>query len=482
MVSDLPPPHSPSPLPSQESAARINFPRLAPVWVAAAIVAAAFFGMEHFPAASVSEDYAPSQESMEGANTTADPGRRVALLALLGLTGWGWWKGTAGRFSAGAGGLAGWTPAVWMAWLSLSFLWSSDPRTTFRRLIVLALFQASATAVGKLLTAREVVQFAALCVGLQLAVGVLAEVGYGALRPWASGYRFSGTIHPNMQALQLSAACVAAASLAAFGGTWGRRLRWAAVTTALGLFLILTKSRTSTGGALLAVVGVLCLCVPPNWKRGLVIPLAMAGSLGAMTLLFGGFDPTQEMEDAAMMGRGEQQTSLSGRVPIWEALDPYVAQRWWTGWGYSAFWSKKHIDALVTDVGFTFSGAHSSWYEAALEGGVVGATLFGMTLAFGLLRSGREFLARRGPLPAFLFGLLICTFVNSLLEHLVVDTRLFPFLLYCGLWKLTFLRDRPPDPQSPEHERPVTAARDEIAGIALPRAEPAAAAVTATHG
>ena len=435
------------------------------MWIAAAIVAAAFFGMEHFPAASTTENYAPSQESMEGANTTADPGRRVALLGLLGLTVFGVWKGRAAPFQLWNGGFAGWAPILWVGWLTLSFLWSYDPKTTFRRLIVLALFHACAFAVCRLLTARQAVKFVALTVGLQLAVGVLAEFGYGTFRPWKGDYRFAGTVHPNMQASQLSAGCVAAASLAAFGGTWKRRFRWAGFAAALFLFLFLTKSRTSTGGALLAVAGVLCLSIPPDWKRSLVIPAVMAGCVGLMVLSFGGFDPSEEVRDAAMMGRNEQETSLSGRVPIWEALDPYVAERWWLGWGYNAFWSKEHIDALTSDVDFTFSGAHSAWYEALLEGGIVGATLLAMTLAFGLIRSGREFLRGRGPAPAFVFGLLVCACVNSLLEHLLCDTRLFPFLMYCGLWKLTFLRDPPPDGAAAPRLR---GRRESIGGRAAP--------------
>ena len=444
-------------------------PRPSAVLCAAALVAAAFFGMEHFPAASTTEDYAPSQEEMEAANTTADPGRRVALLGLIGLGAVGVWKGKAATF--GRGGLAGWVPVVWLGWLGLTFLWSEDPRTTIRRLIVLAAFHLAACGVCKLLDGRRVVKFVALAAGLQLAVGVLAELGYGTFRPWSGEYRFAGTIHPNMQAAQLSVACVAAAALAAFGRDWTKRVRWAAAAAVLFGFLFLTKSRTSTGAAVLAVVGVLVLSIPPNWKRGLALPAGLAGCVAVLVLLFGGFDPTGELEDAAMMGRSEQATSLSGRVPIWAALDPYVERRWWAGWGYSAFWSKRHIDALVDDVGFTFSGAHSAWYEAALEGGMIGVGLMGLTLLVGLGRSAAEFVRDRGPVPAFAFGALVCVAVNSLLEALFCDTRMFPFLVYCGLWKLTFLRD-PPAPPAPV-EPAVPLVPEAAAGPAV-RAEPAA--------
>ncbi|MEM9701993.1 MAG: O-antigen ligase family protein, partial [Planctomycetota bacterium] len=335
--------------------------RVPTIWALAIVVSTAFFWMEHFPAASTKDDYAPSQESMEDANTTADPGRRLALLALLGLTGFGLWKGT--PLSLRSAGLAGWTPMVWLTWMVLSTLWSYDRGTTIRRLVVLALFHGAALAICRLLKSREVVKFAAHCVGLQLAVGIAAEFFYGTFRPWGGEYRFAGTVHPNIQALQLSSACVSAAALAAFAGGWRERSRWAALAIVVGLFLTLTKSRTSTGGAALAIAGVLLLAVPPVWKRNLFIPAVLVVCLAAMAALFSGFDPSDELHDAALMGRNEQQTTLSGRVPIWEALDPYVAQRWWKGWGYSAFWSKDHIDRLTSEVDFKFSGAHSGYYE-----------------------------------------------------------------------------------------------------------------------
>ena len=441
-----PRPAEPAPRPAAGPAAgrvraRLRGVRVPPVWLAAATAAAAFFGMEHLFEAATLPDYAPSQEAMEGANTTADPARRVALLALLALGSAGLWKGDAARWRWG--GLAGAAAACWYGWLGLSVFWSHDPRVTLRRAVVLAVFLLCAAGVCKLLTGRQVVKLAALAVGLQLGFGVLVELGFGTFRPWRGDYRFAGTIHPNIQALQLSGACVAAAALAAFGRDWAAKLRWAAAAAGLFAFLWLTKSRTSTGGAVLAVAGVLVLSVPPRWKKIAAVPLGLLGSAAALASLFGGFDPTAELRDAALMGRDEQRTSLSGRLPIWEALDPYVARKYWRGWGYQSFWTKTHIDALTTAVDFKFSGAHSAWYEARLDGGVVGAALMAATLCFGLVRAGWLFVTDRGPVPAFAFGVLTCAAVNGLLEALICDVRLFPLLMVCGLLKITFLPDPP---------------------------------------
>ena len=438
------------------------------MWTCAAVVAAAFFGIEHLLRASAMDDYAPSQEAMEAANTTADPLRRLALFALLTLGVWGLRTGAAARWRVG--GAAGWVAAAWFGWSGLSVLWSSDPPVTLRRAVVLGGFLLCAAGVCKRLTGRRVVAFTAAAVGLQLAFGFLVELGLGTFRPWRGDYRFAGTIHPNIQALQLSAGCVAAAALAAFGKTWALKVRWGVAAAALFRFLFLTKSRTSTGGALLAVAGVLALSVPPRWKRAAFVPAALAVSAAAMIPLFGGFDPTGEIERAAMMGRDEQQTSLSGRLPIWEALNPYVEARRWRGWGYQSFWTKGHIDALTTDVDFKFSGAHSAWYEARLDGGLVGMGLMAATLLCGLARSGWGFVRRRGPVPAFASGVLTCAAVNSLLEALICDVRLFPFLMVCGLLKVTFLPDPDPSADAAGPVAAVPVGRDDPAGTAGPAA------------
>ena len=451
------------------------------MWVASAVLAVAFFGIEHLLFASTYDDYAPSQEAMEGANTTADPLRRFGLFGLLGLGVWGLKTGTAARWRWGH--VAGWTVAAWFLWLAVSTFWSTDPRTTFRRVIVLFGFTLCACGLCKRLNGRQIAAVAAGSVGLQLAFGFLVELGLRTFRPWSGEYRFAGTIHPNIQALQLSAGCVAAAALAAFGRDWTTRVRWLAAAAALFAFLFLTKSRTSTGGALLAVLGVLALSVPPKWKKAGLIPAALLGSAGAMVLLFGGFDPSKEIEQAAMMGRNEQQTSLSGRLPIWEALDPYVAKKRWKGWGYQCFWTKEHVDALTTDVDFKFSGAHSAWYESRLDGGLVGMGLMAATLLFGLLRAGRLFLFRRGPVPAYAFGVVTCAAVNSLLEALICDVRLFPLLMLCGILKITFLPDAEPDAPGETADRPPAGAAVPVSPAGPPAtARPARISAAAAAG
>ena len=440
------------------------------VLAAAGLIAAIFFGMEHLPDASTRPDYAPDAEEMREGQTQADPLRRLGVLGLAGLGAGGLALGRAGR--AVGGGLYGTVLAAWAAWTFASVTWSAVPGVSFRRLIVYGLFLWGAAGLCRLLSGRQLVWAALAAVALHFGVGVLAEVFLGTFRPWASDYRFAGTIHPNMQALQLGLGVTAATALLMRPGVPdGTRTaeRWAelrgpllcGLAAAMALFCLLTKSRTSVGGMLAAATAAaVFLSARPTKALLGAFGAGLAGAV-AVVLMLTGLDPTDDVRDAALMGRAEDSGSLSGRVEIWEALDQYVAARPLLGHGYLAFWTEQHVYALHADVGFKFAGAHSAWYETALGTGLIGAALLAAVLLGGMVRAGaaeRAEQAARGaggsPLPAFLFGVLVLAVLNSLLEAIVADVRLTPFVMLCGLGKVTLFPDRPAPRARPTDARP----------------------------
>ena len=452
----------------------------APPWVvfaAAALLAACFFGIEHLPDASTRPDYAPSEEDMLSAQSRGDLARRVSFLVVAAAGAAGVALGRAGRWAGG--GIYGGVVAAFFAWQFASVLWSDIPAVSFRRLIVLGMYLLGAAGAAKALTGRQLVWAAVLAVLGQFAVGVLAELVLGTFRPWRGGYRFAGTIHPNMQALQLGVGIVAAAALharpaATPGGGWGRfgRVRFpvlVALAAGFTAFAVLTKSRTSCAGILAAAagVGVYAASGPTKLLLGF---FAAGGAAAAVALaLLTGADPTEDVRRAALMGREGQSGTLSGRLEIWEALHPYAVARPWGGYGYAAFWSEERVYAVQSEAGFKFAASHSAWYEAALTAGLPFAALLAALLLGGLgraLRVGRRPLHGTGgphdPLPAFAFGALILSVLNSLLEAIIADVRLTPFLMHAALLKLTFLPDRapqaepsPPPPRSPNPVLPV---------------------------
>ena len=446
-----------------------------PAWVvlaAAGLIAACFFGVEHLPDASARPDYAPSEEDMLSNQRRGDLARRVSFLALAAAGAAGVALGRAGRRAGG--GIFGLVLVAYFGWQFASVLWSDVPGVTLRRLVVLGMFLVGAAGAAKAFTGRQLVWAALLAVAAQFAAGVLAELALGTFRPWRGDYRFAGTIHPNMQALQLGVGVVAAVALLVHpGGAGGRgagrdaggrgrsaRLRWpllVGVAAGLTAFAVLTKSRTGVAGLLAAAaaVGVFAAAGPTKLLLGL---FAAGGAAAlAVVVLLTGADPTDDARRAALMGREGQSGTLSGRLEIWEALHPYAVDRRWLGYGYGAFWSEQRVYALQSEVDFKFAASHSAWYEAVLAGGLPFAGSLAALLLGGMARAGfagREARRAGDPLPAFAFGVLVLAALNSLLEAIVADVRLAPFLMLCALLKLTFLPDRPPARPAPRSPAP----------------------------
>lgn len=72
-------------------------------------------------------------------------------------------------------------------------------------------------------------------------MGFFAELALGTFRPWSSSRRFSGTLHPNTQGLNLTVLCLCSALLARESGRPSKY--WAPFAVGVA-FLILTKLRS----------------------------------------------------------------------------------------------------------------------------------------------------------------------------------------------------------------------------------------------
>ena len=411
------------------------------IW--AVVIAAAFAAANHLWATSVREDYSLTQAEMEATEAGGDWPRRAGFLALAAAGAGGLAVGTAGRWRPFGAGAAGLGLAAFFLWPAATVLWSDVPALTARRVAVLGLFALGACGAAKALSARGTVVAAVWAVGLQLAVGVAAELRFAAFAPWADDYRFSGTVHPNIQALQLAAAvcgCLALADPASPGGR-----RWLAAAGAFGTFLLLTKSRTATAGCVFAV-GVAGLNAAGRATKLLAVAGGLAGAAGlALSVLLSGTDPRDDVRDAVLMGRLDQQDSLSGRLPIWEVVTPHILDRPLLGYGYGGFWTGKRIDAVSDDIGWAISAAHSAWFEAALDGGLVGVAVLAAALFTAGLRAARaggEGRVRPGPLPFFALAVTLNLAANTLTEAIINDVRLVPFVWTAAVLKLTWLPDR----------------------------------------
>ena len=144
-----------------------------------------------------------------------------------------------------------WVLLFFVIWSLASVTWSINVGITIRRLIVFGIFCLGAWTMAS----RISVNFIPLCVfyitALYLCVGLSVEIAFHSFQPFMSDYRFSGTVHPNIQGINCSMMFIAAVSLA----NSQKRSRYFFLFAAIFalIALMLTKSRASFLSALLSI-------------------------------------------------------------------------------------------------------------------------------------------------------------------------------------------------------------------------------------
>ena len=93
--------------------------------------------------------------------------------------------------------------------------------------------------------------------------------------------------------------------------------------------------------------------------------------------------------------------SLTGRIPIWEAIWPYVLKKPWLGYGYEAFWAPTQSAVRVIEdiIHFRPFYSHNGVVELLLSLGIMGAMLFSALFVTFLVRFAR--VAASQPLHVF---------------------------------------------------------------------------------
>ena len=431
------------------------------------------------------ESFTQTADEMEETARGGDTLRRVAFLGM----------GLFGAFALAGGGAAwprpgrvpawGWCLTLYVGWCAASVLWSHEPGLTVRRLIVLGCFLTAALGVARALTNRQVVWLGALIPAVYLGLGVLTELVLGTLRPWAGGYRFGGTMHPNTQGICLVSLCTAAAVLlrdrsarGAGGGSPNPPRTTLCVLFAAGLlFLVLTKSRTSFAGVGLSLGVLAALASSARVKLAVAV---VGGTLlggGLLAVLACGYDPTEGAIDAALMGRKEQVTSLTGRTAIWEEVGRFTVRCPSAGWGYDSFWTPDHIATVSENCGWGLREAHSAYRDVLLSVGRVGLALLlaGLVGAWvsAARRSADPLAGPADPLAGYAAGFLAAALLNGLTESAMTMVLTPAFLASCVLCRMMLFDPHvhPARRSAPSLPRPATRTMSEPGPAATPPAD-----------
>lgn len=408
-----------------------------PAWLATGVVGLVFLLTEHSWTVSLAEAYTSTEDQMEAAAGGGNMIRRLMFLTLGGL-------GLAALAVPAARRFRGVTFASALLgffglWCVASVLWSVDPGMTIRRLFVLACWVVGAVGLARATSGRDFLRLV-VTIGLTfLAMGVVAELSLGTFRPTADDYRFAGTQHPNTTALSLSALCLAAFCL------WRseRKKLFPGLLFAVAFsFLMLTKSRTSAAGVLVALMFLWTLSTPTHVKAGVSLAGLWAFGLAAVVVLLCGWDVEEDLSRVALMGREEQSESLTGRIPIWTELAPYLGRRLPFGYGYDSFWIPDHIDRITRELQWPIREAHSAYMDLALSVGVVAGGMLLTALILGMRRAAHLYLTLRTPEHGFAVGLQLYCFINALTESAMVMPLFIPFVAACATMRGLLFEER----------------------------------------
>jgi O-antigen ligase len=396
-------------------------------WCVASLLAGALIGLVHDPnyatawGADLVEDGRGIEDKtvMEGGLNAAQAGRSIGLVLLLA-----------------SGGLCIWTTArdarfrwdglsllmvLGLLWTSASLLWSVERGTTARELVRLFVFAGVAAAIARRFDPRTFLHILAFALGVSVLTAAAFEIVTGGFHPWRGDYRLTGTLHCNVLAVQ---AVVVALIAYAFAVSRDRRAAmWWTVFFAALILVYFTKARAALISVAVGATAVHFLGRPPrNWLMlgTTAASLVAVALLGATMLgLFGGLDP----QNLSTLGRTDDTSALTGRVPLWNYVWQKSAGHRLQGFGWGAFWVVEQTLAARDALGWYPRHSHNAYLHLVINIGFVGLAI---VLAIGVWSLARALqltrLTGRAEFSA-LTAILVAIFVNGVAESAFVMPR-----------------------------------------------------------
>jgi O-antigen ligase len=363
-----------------------------------------------------------------------NPARRMAMatIGLLGATLVFLWP------SPREGTFRSRTLYLLLAYIALcyaSIVWSDIPTLTAKRLVIFGFCILGILGVARHMTAGDLM-YMALAISLAfVAIGLLAEISLGSLRPLAGDYRFAGTLHPNGQATVCATLTIAALCIAKSANR-AKVLYWFLFAAGF-LLLVLTKSRNNLIGCCFAVYAASFLGGSSGLRKFLATgpPFAFCAALLTISLI--GFDVGGALEKAMHMGRDTEFSdigSMTGRVPLWKLMIEYISQQPLLGYGFQSFWTAERMMAISSELDWTVPNAHSAPIDTLLQVGLIGAICFGLGIFSCVGRLTHRCFISGTPDLIFALAMVLYALVTSVLESGFADpSRFHSFIAFSAL-------------------------------------------------
>jgi len=321
------------------------------------------------------------------------------------------------------------SPVLWLLliWASLSVVWSTTPEVTLRKVVAVSLTSFYGVYLALRYSSREFLRLLGFTFFMLLGVSLLVVflfpewglMGYPHEGAWRGVF-----VHKNV--LGRFAAFGILIFLALLIDHKSARLLWLVGLFLSGGLLLESYSVTSwvLGGTTLLLAIGLKVTTPFRrcWPLLLFLALFVVG--GLLMLLASSYELLLEL-----LGK---DVTLTGRIPLWQTLIPFIQERPWNGYGLGGFWlGWEGPSALVwNQVGWDPPHGHNGYLDLWLDLGFVGLFL-GLWLLLSLLfRSVLQYLKDGfSATTLFMLGLSVFLAVFNLAESNFLRPNNFYWLL-----------------------------------------------------
>jgi exopolysaccharide production protein ExoQ len=333
-----------------------------------------------------------------------------------------------------------WLVALWilyLGWAAVSLTWSIYPPLTLRNLVAFVLVSVGCFGIGvgfygSLPNGRDLFLRHVFWASVISALVILLPLPfrfqqYDLLDPSQRldiGGNFSAYVtRPVMDALLL----LVATSILGVRRWLKRDWIWVAV---LVLPLLALKSRGPVLWGILAL-GIFYLFYKTSIRdrvlqAGVLFMICVGTYIyyaeNVLQMILGPFVPY------LTRGNVEATQTLTGRIPLWQALMEQVWQHPWQGAGFAAFWSPVHISELASTAVYGRSSAHNGYLEELVNTGVVGLTIL-LAFCLGTLTVALRRARRGDPLGWLVFLFMVFYLLLNLTNALTQEYFQPPFVL-----------------------------------------------------
>jgi O-antigen ligase len=394
-------------------------------WLASILFGIIFFvGTHHMVMTQTlrEDSFGKSSAALETESKEGNPYRRIGFAIWGAYAAVSLVRAAPERFRLS--GPAWWVTFTYVAFTLLSVGWSDELGLSTKRAFIFFVNWIAAIAVIRRHGLESLLKLAVATSGAYLLIGVGSELLLGTLQPFSADYRFAGTSHPNHQGLNCAVLFLGCCFTARCYPRY--KAFFVALAGVALVFLVLTKSRTAVGSCL----AVFALQEVVLARRKGVLVYCGAICVVVAAFLYMSMGASQHVREIALLGRGgDSAGELTGRVPLWRSLMPFVYKQPVFGYGFGGFWNPTHIRAVSAANDWGIGESHSSYMENLLAGGVIGLGLLVLLFVSSAIMCWRRYVREGNVHHVFAMAIIVFAMIDAFTESAIVSPITLSFFL-----------------------------------------------------